>query len=195
MPRFQESGEELYLFEDSQMPPILPFHQLEQANPPLHLEIQNTFNPEPAVQSACSVFPGSTQHIEIDLNDSVEIVSSVLPANVTNDTNEPTDIAGTPCLMNRVVFRRDANRPENSSAMKCSSRKNQFNRQAQYPDRKETGNNLHLGKKGTFNRQQPTCPIQQSPNKLFGILSLILQAFNSPLTAELEECFTGVLQS
>ena len=42
-------------------------------------------------------------------------------------------------------------------------------------------------------KRKPTTPIE-SPNKLFGILSLILQAFNSPLTEELEECYTGALQ-
>lgn len=43
------------------------------------------------------------------------------------------------------------------------------------------------------NKRKPTTPIE-SPNKLFGILSLILQAFDSPLTEELEECCTGALQ-
>lgn len=116
---------------------------------------------------------------------------------ITSTRQQATGIANAlevPYLMNRAVFRREGSPPENSLGLKRSSRTKQHKHQVQYPDREDTGNISHTKKKRFSNNQHLTSLIQPSPNKLFGILSLILQAFNSPLTAELEECYTGALQ-
>ncbi|KAL9971740.1 hypothetical protein ACROYT_G017944 [Oculina patagonica] len=180
-------GEELHLFEDSQTPSILPFCQSDHANPLVHLiEVPNTSRPEISVQSNCPIFP-VTQHMEIDLTDSGGIAKSAFNANVAHNIDQSTGIANAlelPYLMNRAVFRREGSPLENSLGLKRSPK--QRKHQVRYPDREETGSTSDI-------KRKPRNPIQ-SPNKLFGILSLILQAFNDPLTAELEECYTGVLQ-
>jgi hypothetical protein len=109
-------------------------------------------------------------------------------ANITDNINQSSDIASvqnSPCAIDGAVSGPETSSPEKSFGLKRLSRKNQSKHPLQCSERKETWKTSHIRK--------PTSSIR-SPNKLFGILSLILQAFNNPLTEELEECYTGALQ-
>ena len=177
-------GNKLRHIHDSTTPPTLPYyHHQEEIQPQCVGDVQRTFHSGVTVQSDFPVFP-VTEHMDIDLTASSEVACYVPNANVTDRFNQTIDLASTqnsPHFMKHVVPGREASSRKNSFSSKHSTRKKQGKRQVQYLGREEAG-------------KQPNGPIQHSPNKLFGILSLILQAFNSPLTAELEECYTGVLQ-
>ena len=172
---------ELYLFQDS-FPALstLQFYgNQEEMQTQCATGVQGTSRPGITVQSDFPVLP-VTEQMEIDKTDSVKASSYAPNANVAGSINQSIDLSSTlisPFFMKPVVFGREPTSLENSFG---STRK-----------KKE-------GKVQTFGRgetpRQTTSTIQQSPYKLLGILSLILQAFNSHLTAELEECYTGVLQ-
>ena len=73
-----------------------------------------------------------------------------------------------------------------ANSFSVKSIRNQAKLQTKYPSKEETRNHSPV-------KRKPTCPMQSSSN-LFGILSLILQAFVSPMTPELEERSVRALQ-
>lgn len=142
------------------------------------LPVQITSCPQITIQSDFPIFQVA-HNLEPD---------HVPNANITDNISQPSDITSVqnlPCVMDGAVSGPETSSPEKSFGLKRFSRKNQRKLLLQYSEREETGNTSHIKK--------PTSSIR-SPNKLFGILSLILQAFNNPLTEELEEYYAGALQ-
>ena len=95
---------------------------------------------------------------------------------VTDNSVRPISTASVPT----TTFKTAAN------SFSVRSIRNQAKLQTKYPNKEETGNHSPI-------KRTPTCPMQSSSN-LFGILSLILQAFVSPMTPELEERSVRALQ-
>lgn len=138
-----------------------------------------------ASQSDFPILP-TAHHLELD--DSYKVEGDAPTVNIADNINQPngiTSVQTSPCVMAGTVFGAETSSPENSFDFKCFSRENQGKLLLQYSEKEKNGNASQI--------RIPTSSIQ-SPNKLFGILSLILQALNGPLTEELEECYTGALQ-
>ena len=139
--------------------------------------------PPITVQSDFPIFP-----VPHHLFNSGKAAGDIPNANIIDNLNQPSDITSfqtSPCVMDGTVSGPETSSLENSSDLKRFSRKNQGKFLLQYYERQENEN--------TSNMRKPTSSIH-APNKLFGILSLILQALNTPLTEVLEECYTGALQ-
>ena len=174
-------GEEANFFEVPQNIRQLPRDQKALKNKYVP-EVYSTSNPGMKVQSNCSVFPGN-QHLQKIGQTETDYGASVVPTvNVPGNTNQPISTPNTSCKMDSALFTTEA-----SAFGVKRSRKDQAKLQAKYPDREETENS------SPFKRRSRS-PIQ-SASKLFGILSLILQALDGPLTTELEERYECVLQT
>lgn len=134
------------------------------------------------------IFP-TAHHLELDEIDPRKVEGDAPTANIADNINQPSEITSvqtSPCVMDGTVFGGETSSPENSFDLKCFSRENQSKLLLQYSEKEKNANASQI--------RIPTSSSIQSPNKLFGILSLILQALNGPLTEELEECYTGALQ-
>lgn len=108
--------------------------------------------------------------------------------NITDNFVQPSDITrvqNSLCVMDGTESGPETSSPENSSDLKLFSRESQDKLLLQYCEIQEGGNPSNMRKPASS---------MHNPKKLFGILSLILQALNTPLTEVLEECYTGVLQ-
>ena len=173
---FHPSNNTLFLPDDQQCPVLQPDFS-EELYPLFH--DSQTFPILPFRQEEMQILPVAEVQNTCRPGITVQSNFPVFPVTTQHmeiDETDSGEVASTralksPYVMNRAVFGREAS----------SSGENQGKRQARYPDREETGNSSR------------TSPLQ-SPKKWSGVLSLILQAFNSPLTAELEECYTGALQ-
>lgn len=153
------------------------------------LPVQTSSRPRITVQSNFPNFPVAHQ-LKLDEIDLGKLTGDTAIANFTHNTNQPSDITSvqtSQCVMDGAVSGPETSSPENSSHLKCFSRENQGKLLLQYSEREENGNVSHT-RKPANSTQAPNC------SKLFGILSLILQALNSPLTEVLEECYAGALQ-
>lgn len=151
------------------------------------LPVQTASRPRITVQSDFPVFPVA-HHLKLDEIDSGKVAGDTPNANITDNFQQPCDITSvqtSPCVMDGTVSGPETSSPENSSDLNRFSRQSQGKLLLQYFEREENGNASYMRK--------PTSS-RHAPNKLFGILSLILQALNSPLTEVLEECYAGVLQ-
>ena len=140
-----------------------------------------------ASQSDFPILP-TAHHLELDEIDSQKVEGDAPTTNIAdniNPSNGITSVQTSPCVMDGTVFGAETSSPENSFDFKCYSRENQGKLLLQYSEKEKNWNASQI--------RIPTSSIE-SPNKLFGILSLILQALNGPLTEELEECYTGALQ-
>ena len=153
------------------------------------LPVQTASRPRITVQSDFTIFP-LAHHLKLDEIDLGKLTGDTPNANFTDNTNQPSDITSvqlSPCVMDGAVSGPETSSPENSSHFKSFSMENQGKLLLQYSERGENGN------ASDSDTRKPTNSTQ-APNKLFGILSLILQALNSPLTEVLEECHAGALQ-
>ena len=152
-----------------------------------NLPVQITSRPGISVQSGFPIFPVA-HHLELDEIDSGKVAGDLTNDNITGNLNPPSDITSvrnSSCAIDGAVSGRETSSPENYFDLKRFSRENQGELLLQYSETEENGNTSLIKK--------PTSSIQ-APNKLFGILSHILQALSSPLTEALEECYTGALQ-
>lgn len=168
-------GEEANFFEVPQNIRQLPHDQKALKNKYVPEDVYSTSNPAMKVLSNCSVFPGN-QHLQKVGQTETDYGASVVP------TGKVPGTPSTSCKMDSPVFTTEA-----SAFGVKRSRKNQAKLQAKYPDREETENSSPFKRKS----RSP----MQSASKLFGILSLILQALDGPLTTELEERYECVLQT
>ena len=149
------------------------------------LPVQIASCPRITVQSDFPIFPVANHLGEID---SGEVAGDAPNANITDNTNQPSDITNVQnslYAMDGMVSGPETSSPETSFDLKRFSRENQDKLLPQYSEREEDGN--------TSNIRKPTDSME-APHKLFGILSLILQALNNPLTEVLEECYIQALQ-
>ena len=167
------SLEELHFFDDSSTFGIFPLLQKVQTQQVA--EIHNMSSPGITVHSNCLDFP-KTQSREIN-----EIDSRSFTGNVPNSIDLNSNFTGNIHQLIDLSLAASVNAPyaldHSMSGTETSSLEVSFGSdQGQYPPAKR---NL-------------TAPKPSQP-KLFGVLSLILQAFNSPLTAEREEFCTDVL--
>ena len=153
------------------------------------LPVQIASRPRITVQSDFPSFPVAHQ-LNVDEIDLGKLTGDTHNTNFIDNANQPsnmTSVQTSPCAMDGAVSGPDTTSQENSCHLKCFSRGNQDKLLMQYSEREEGGNASHT-RKPTNSTQAPNC------GKLFGILSLILQALNSPLTEVLEECYAGALQ-
>ena len=151
------------------------------------LPVQIASRPRITVQSDFPIFPVA-QHLKLDEIDLGKLAGDTTNANFTDNTNQPSDITSvqtSPRVMDGAVSGPETSSPENSSRLKSFSKEDQGELLLQYSESEENGNASHARKPTNFT---------QASNKLFGILSLILQALNSPLTEVLEEYHAGALQ-
>ena len=145
------------------------------------LPVQIASRPRLTVQSEFPNFPVAHQLDVIDLGK----LPGGKPTDNNNQPSNITSVQTSQYVMNGVVSGPETSLPENSSHLKCFPKENRGKLLLEYSEREENGNASHTRK--------PTNSTQ-APNKLFGILSLILQALNSPLTEVLEEYYAGALQ-
>ena len=172
----------LSFFQDPLFTKIPPCSQKKVENQYVG-QLQGSSSPGINVQSngpVCLV----NQHLGISQADSAADDARIVPSvNVTGNTIQPISTPrtlSTSYKLDCAVFEAEAG----ACGVKRSL-ENQSRFQVKYPDREKTGNSSPINKK----------PMTiHSTNKLFGILSLILQAFDDPLTTELEESYTCVLQ-
>ena len=167
------SLEELHLFDDSSTLEIFP--SLQKVQTQQVAEIHNMSSPGITVHSNCLDFP-KTQSREIN-----EIDSGYFTGNVPYSIYLNSNFTGNIHQLIDLSLAASVNAPygldHSMSGTETNSLEVSFGSdQGQYPPAKR---NL-------------TAPKPSQP-KLFGVLSLILQAFNSPLTAEREEFCTDVL--
>ena len=130
-------------------------------------KMQSTATPEIKVQSAGSVFPVN-QHLEVSQSGDAIVV----PSPTVTDSIQPNSTNYT-FQMGCAVFGK-----ETSLFVGKSSKEIHAKLQAQ----------------NHGNSSPETKSRMQSSSKLFGILSLILQAFDCPLTTELEDRYVCALQ-
>ena len=126
-----------------------------------------------------------SQHLGISQADSAADDARIVPnVNVTGNTIQPIS---TPSTFS-TSYKMDCAVPEAEAGWYGVKRslENEGKLQVKYPVREKTGDSSPI-------KRMPMIPVQ-SNNKLFGILSLILQAFDDPLTPKLEESYTCVLQ-
>ena len=149
------------------------------------LPVQIASRPRIPVQSDFPSFPVAHQ-LKLDEIDLGKLTGDT----PTDNTNQPSNITGvqtSQCVMGGAVSGPETTSPERSSHFKCFPKENRGKLLFEYSEREKNGNGSHT-RKPTNSTQAPNC------GKLFGILSLILQALNSPLTEVLEECYAGALQ-
>ena len=153
-----------------------------------HLKkMQSTSSPGMKVQSKrrrCLIFPQNQRLAidEIDLGSgSVEYVPDA-----TDVTDKSVRAISTASVSTTSYNTDYAVFGTHTNSFGVRSIRNQAKPQTKYPNKEETGNHSLV-------KRKPTSPMQSS-SKLFGILSLILQVFDSPMTPELEERCARALQ-
>ena len=149
--------------------------------PGILLEYNPPCIPGVQVQSNSSAFPAN-KRLQIGQNDLDYGTTVVTSQNVTDNTIQLISTHNTSYNMDCTVFGTEscsfgANRSNGDHAGKL---------QPEFHDREETGNSSSVQGKSKSRIQ--------SSSKLFEILSLILQAFECPLTTELEERYVSALQ-
>ena len=186
-PALQHNYEEVFnLFHDPLAFQALPSRQQGVQNQCV-VETQSASNPGINVQSKSvqCLFLAENQHLASDEADSGGAHSHVpCVPHVIDNTVQPINSPNTHNAsynMNVAVSGREASSPGVKRSIQ-----NQAKFQTKYSNSEETGNHSPI-------KRKPTSPMQSS-SKLFGILSLILQVFNSPMTPELEERCARVLQ-
>ena len=186
-PALQHNFDEVFnLFHDPLAFQALPSRHQGVQNQCV-VETQSASNPGMKVQSKsvqCS-FLAENQHLASDKADSGG-THAHLPCvpHVIDNTVQPIKSPNTHNAsynINVAVSGREVGSPGVKRSIQ-----NQAKLQMKYSNSEETGNQSPI-------KRKPTNPMQSS-SKLFGILSLILQVFNSPMTPELEERYARVLQ-
>ena len=185
-PALQQCDEAFNLFHD--LPTFQTSTSCQQGKQNQRVaETHSISNPGIKVQSKsvqCSVFP-ENQHLTSDEADSGGAhAHAPCELRVIDNTIQPISSPSAHNAsynMNFAVSGKDATSPGVKRSIQ-----NQGILQTKYSNREETGNYSPI-------KRKPTSPMQSS-SKLFGILSLILQVFDSPMTTELEESCARALQ-
>lgn len=186
-PGLQRNYDEVFnLFHDPLAFQALPSRQQGVQNQCV-VETQSTSNPGIKVQSKSvqySLYP-ENQHLASDEADSggTHAHAAYVP-HVIDNTIQPINSPNTHNASYNVNFAVSGR--EASSPRVKRSIQNQAKLQTKYSNSEETGNHSPI-------KRNPT-NLMQSSSKLFGILSLILQVFDSPMTPELEERCARALQ-
>ena len=158
-----------------------PSDQTEVQNQPV-MQFQRTLSLATRMESNDSVLLENAEQVGIGQAFSGQDTGTVhidVIANTTQATNQSPSNSNTPYDMNGTVQKTGA-----SPRGVKRSIDNQC-REIESTEKKTTGDNTQARKKF----RNPT----QSTNNLFRILGLILQAFKSPLTSDLEEHYIRVL--
>ena len=142
-----------------------------------HLKkMQSTSSPGMKVQSKrmrCLILPQNQLLANLGSGSVVHVPDAT---DVTDNSVRPISTVSVPT----TSFKTGAN------SFSVRSIRNQAKLQTKYPNEEETGNHSPI-------KRKPTSTMQSS-SKLFGILSLILQVFVSPMTPEREERSVRALQ-
>ena len=187
-PALQHNYDEVFnLFHDPLAFQALPSRQQGVQNQCV-VETQSASNPGIKVQSKSvqSSVLRENQHLASDEADSggAHCAHTTCVPHVIDNRMQPINSPSTPNAsysMNVALSGMEASSPGVKRSIQ-----NQAKLQTKYSNSEETGNHSPI-------KRKPTSPMQSS-SKLFGILSLILQVFNSPMTPELEERCARVLQ-
>ena len=180
----QITGElKLRTLQDAYAPSIhnTPSDQTKVQNQPV-MQFQRTLSLGTKMESNDSALLENAEQVGIEQAFSGQDTGTVqidVIANTTQATNQSPSNRNTPYDMNGTMQKTGA-----SPRGVKRSMDNQC-REIESTEKKTTGDNTQARKKF----RNPT----QSTNNLFGILGLILQAFKSPLTSDLEEHYIRVL--
>ena len=167
-------GESFNSFQD---PPTFQATMFQKAVQNQHLKkMQSTSSPGMKVQSKrrrCLILPRNQLRANLGSGSVVHVPDAT---DVTDNSVRPISAVSVPTTSNKTC----------ANSFSVRSIQNQAKLETKYPNKEETRNHSPV-------KRNPTSPMQSS-SKLFAILSLILQVFDSPMTPGLEERYARALQ-